>query len=160
MSSLLPRTSWSIDYAPAIKMVKGDRETIIIAVDDCSKLVILGVIPSLNSQAVSQWFTERILGPYGAPDLVRTDNGREFQGKFTELLLNLGVEHRLTRTHSPWTNGRAERTVRTVKSMIRWFVANNPNLDWRELVPYISHATNQSISRSTGFSPFEIFYGE
>ena len=105
---------------------KGNRETIIIAVDDCSKLVILGVLSNLSSNAVSQWFADRILGPYGAPDLVRTDNGKEFEGKFTELLRTLGIEHRLTRTHSPWTNGRAERTVRTVKSMIRRFMANNP----------------------------------
>ena len=76
------------------------------------------------------------------------------------MLRSLGVEHRLTRTHAPWTNGRAERTVRTIKSMIKRCISNAPSLDWRDLIPFVNNAINSSISRATGFSPYEIFYGE
>ena len=83
LSSRTPRTSWSIDCAPSINAKDGKRWSIIIAVDDCSKLVTLGIIENLSSDSVAKWVTERILGPYGKPDLIRTDHGREFQGRFT-----------------------------------------------------------------------------
>lgn len=44
--------------------------------------------------------------------------------------------------------------------MIKRCISNSPSLDWRELIPFINNAINSSISRATGFSPYEIFYGE
>ena len=44
--------------------------------------------------------------------------------------------------------------------MIKRCISNAPSLDWRELIPFVNNAINSSISRATGFSPCEIFYGE
>ncbi len=50
---------------------------------------------------------------------MRTDRGKEFAGQFSALLQENNVRHVLIRPLSPWTNGRAERMVRTVKESIR-----------------------------------------
>ena len=88
-------------------------------VDDFTRYVLCVVLPRLDSMAVRQAFLERVLSVYGRPERVRTDGGREFAGEFTTLMEALNIQHIKTRTVSPWTNGRAERMVRHVKSLLR-----------------------------------------
>lgn len=91
---------------------------------------------------------------------MRTDSGREFQGAFHLLLQHLGITHVTTRPVSPWTNGRAERMVRTVKSSLKRTMAARNTDDWEPLLPWLQAAINATVSRSTGFTPHEILFGE
>ena len=61
---------------------------------------------------------------------------------------------------APWTNGRAERMVRHVKVLMRRTLHANPAADWPELVPWVTAAVNATVSRTTGYSPHEVFFGE
>ena len=47
--------------------------------------MVLGVLSSRQSQAVRQWFHTAIVSMFGAPSLVRTDQGSEFKGGFAAL---------------------------------------------------------------------------
>ena len=101
-----------------MKNSDGDRSHIVVCVDDFSKFVILDVIQDRQASTLKEWFLKRILAPYGWPLQVRTDRGNEFAGDFTSLLTHHNIRHMLIRPQSPWTNGRAERMVRTVKTGI------------------------------------------
>ena len=114
-----PREAWSIDLAPGLKLPSGDRANIVVCVDDFSKFVLLDVLPTRQAQDLRGWLLRNVLGPYGRPLQVRTDRGNEFAGAFATLLRENNVRHILIRAHAPWTNGRAERMVRTVKESIR-----------------------------------------
>lgn len=48
-----PRTSWSLDCAPAIATADGTRQSILVMVDDFSKFTILAVLPVLSSKVVA-----------------------------------------------------------------------------------------------------------
>jgi hypothetical protein len=37
---------------------------------------------------------------------------------------------------------------------------SNPSSTWIELVPWVTAAINATVSRTTGYSPHEIFFGE
>ena len=149
-----------MDCAPAIKTVQGNRVSILIAVDDFTRYVLCVVLPKLDSKATRQAFLERILTVYGRLERVRTDGGREFAGEFASLLEALNIQRIQTRTVSPWTNGRAERMVRHVKSLLRRSLFTTREADWQELLPYVVAAINATVSRTTGYSPHEIFFGE
>lgn len=114
-----PRDAWSLDLAPGLKLPDGRRANIVVCVDDFSKFAILGVLAQRTAADLRDWFLTHVLGPYGRPLQVRTDRGNEFAGQFTALLKENNVKHVLIRPHAPWTNGRAERMVRTVKDCIR-----------------------------------------
>lgn len=129
-------------------------------VDDFTRYVIAVRIPQLTSAAVRQAFVERVLTVYGKPSRVRTDNGREFEGDFAALLAALGIERIRTRPVSPWTNGRAERMVRRVKQLIRRSLFAVPVGEWTEMLPWVVSAINMTVSRSVGYSPHEVFFGE
>jgi hypothetical protein len=75
------------------------------------------------------------------------------------MLNAFGIKHIQIPPHSPWSNGRAERMVRTVKSCIRKVIHNSKFKDWRKLVPWIANAINSSSCKSTGFTPMEMFLG-
>ena len=86
---------------------------------------------------------------YGRPVQVRTDRGREFYGAFRQFLDSMGISHILVHTVTPWENGIAERMVRTVKGYISRVVAVNGEVGWIEIIPFVQHAINVTVSRGT-----------
>jgi transposase InsO family protein len=97
-----------------------------VAVDRTSKLVVARLYRKATKLA-AQAFLKVLLRevPYRI-HTVLTDNGVQFSDQartggrlpvhpFTRLRQASGVEHRLTKPYHPWTNGQAERMVRTVK---------------------------------------------
>ncbi len=69
-----------MDLAPGLKLPDGSRANIVVCVDDFSKFVLLGVLPTRTSLALRDWTLEHVFGPFGRPLQVRTDRGKEFAG--------------------------------------------------------------------------------
>ena len=97
-----------------------------VAVDRTSKLAVARLYRKATKLAAQAFL--KVLGR-GVPYRVHTvlpDNGVQFSDHartgerllvhpFTRLCRAHGIEHRLTEPYHPWTNGQAERMVRTVK---------------------------------------------
>lgn len=114
-------------YLPRIN---GKRWYCYLAVDRATRLLFLRVYPRKNKEAAAD-FLVQALGFYPFRiHTILTDNGAEFTvagkkgfyGRIStslvpfELICELaGIEHRKTKFNHPWTNGMAERMVRTVK---------------------------------------------
>ena len=86
-----PRISWSLDIAPRLGGSGDNRTSIVVAVDDFSKYVVLTPLLSIDSAAMASWFLQFIVAPYGKPQQVRVDNGNEWRGSFPELLTTLQI---------------------------------------------------------------------
>ena len=50
--------------------------------------------------------------------------------------------------------------VRHVKSLLKRTLFAHPTANWEEVVPWVMGAINATVSRSTGYSPHEVFFGE
>ena len=131
-----------------------------VCVDEFSKFIVLSAISDRSSQTLKEWFLAHTLGPYGRPLQVRTDRGNEFAGAFASLLEANNVAHVKIRPHAPWTNGRAERMVGTVKNCLRKVMREYTGSDWDVLLPYLTNSINACVARSTHLTPAEIFLGE
>ena len=160
MRSYNPREAWSIDLAPGLKLPSGDRTNIVVCVDDFSKFVLLDVLPTRQATDLRNWILKNVLGPYGRPLQIRSDQGNEFAGAFASLLQENNIRHIQIRAHAPWTNGRAERMVRTVKESIRKLLREYQGADWTLLIPYLQNAINSCVAKATGLTPAEVFLGE
>lgn len=154
-----PRVAWSLDCAPSLQC-GNEKRTILIMVEDFSKMVILEVLRQHTSQAVSEAFTSRVLACYGRPSRVRVDRGKEFAGDFQGLCDYLGIRVVRTAVHSPWTNGVAERTVRFAKDLLKKVLVGVDKELWPSMVPWVQAAMNHTVSRATSLSPHEVFFGE
>ena len=155
-----PREAWPIDLAPGLNHPSGKRKHVVVCVEDFSKFINLGWLDEKSSEALKVWFLHNILGPFGRPLQVRTDRGNEFAGAFAAMLKENNIAHVRIRPHAPWTNGRAERMVGTVKNCLRRVMAEYSGNDWVSLLPYITNALNACIARSTNLTPAEVFLGE
>ncbi len=113
-------------YLPKIN---GIRWYCYLAVDRATRLLFLRVYPKKDKFSAAD-FLVQALGFYPFRiHTILTDNGKEFtnlrQSNFGrvgktpaifEIICELaGIDYRKTKYHHPWTNGMAERMVRTIK---------------------------------------------
>ncbi|CUW42937.1 transposase [Brucella vulpis] len=105
---------------------EGGKGFLFVAVDRTSKLVFARIYRKATKLAAAGFLKSLIRTvPYRIHTIL-TDNGVQFvqreQGTgltfshiFGRVALEHGIEHRLTKPYHPWTNGQAERMVRTIK---------------------------------------------
>lgn len=106
---------------------EGGKAYLFVAVDRTSKLVFARIYRKATKLVASGFLKALIKTvPYKVHTIL-TDNGVQFvqRDKRTEgcfvghvfgaVCAENGIEHRLTKPYHPWTNGQAERMVRTIK---------------------------------------------
>jgi transposase InsO family protein len=95
-----------------------------------SKWIELVSIPDKTSHHTAAAL-RGVLCRYGASAEVLTDQRKEFQGEFAELLTKLLIDHRLMSRDHLQSDGLAERMVQTVKEALRKYMlkSNRHHLD-------------------------------
>jgi hypothetical protein len=109
---------------PRMKGVRRDLlhpktvETLFVAIDDATRILYADILPDGSSESGGVFLE---LCSRRFPFLMETvfsDNGGEFKGGKTHpvvsLLAQLGIRQRFTKPYHPWTNGKAERVIRTL----------------------------------------------
>lgn len=106
---------------------EGGKGFLYVAVDRTSKLVFARIYRKATKLAAAAFLKVLVKSVPYKIHTVLTDNGVQFvqlqrgqsRGRldhiFERACLENGIEHRLTKPYHPWTNGQAERMVRTIK---------------------------------------------
>ena len=104
-------------------------------VDNFNRFVHIAALENRKSGTLAKFLMDRIVGVFGPPKIMKSDNGSEFSGLFREVCRALGIKHQKTLPYHPQSNGIAERFVRTVKDyLLRYLVGRELN-DWEEVLP-------------------------
>jgi len=110
-----------------LPMLEGEKrtdkpETLYIAIDDFSRELYAAIL-SDKTQYSSTAFLSQVLEecPYTI-ETWYTDNGTEYKGnsrkhEFMRLCQENGIKQSFTRPHTPRTNGKAERVIKTIQDM-------------------------------------------
>jgi len=110
-----------------LPMLEGEKhtdkpETLYVAIDDFSRELYAAILPD-STQYSSTAFLGQVLEecPYTI-ETWYTDNGTEYKDnprkhEFMRLCEENGIKQSFTRPHTPQTNGKAERVIRTIKDM-------------------------------------------
>lgn len=95
----------------------------------------------------------------GLPKEIITDQGTNFTSSLLKQVYQLlGIRGVKTSPYHPQTDGLVERFNKTLKSMLRKFVAASGS-DWDQWLPFLLFAYREVPQASTGFSPFQLLYG-
>lgn len=161
----VPPRRWhtvSMDFAgPFVASGEGNWDMVIVVLDKLSKRAHL--IPSKSTDKATDTakrFFEGIVRLHGMPEIIISDRDAKFTSLFwTSLFKKFGTKLALSTAYHPQTDGQSERMVRTMKDMLRHYISHNQK-DWTDHLAVIEFAYNNSISPSTGMSPFELDVGQ
>ena len=96
---------------------------------------------------------------FGIPDILVSDQGRQFEGiLFQELMKQLGIDKRRTTAYHPQSNGMIERQHKTMKEALTSLCAGVTNR-WEEVLPTVLLAMRTAIN-DLGLSPSLMVFGE
>lgn len=106
---------------------------------------------AVADKLVSQWFSR-----FGVPDIVTTDQGRQFESElFTALSHTYGFRHIRTSPYHPQANGLVERLHRPLKAAL----AAHNYTQWTKSLPTVLLALRSIVKPELGCSPAEMVYG-
>jgi hypothetical protein len=96
---------------------------------------------------------------FGIPKIIQSDNGPEFVNEVIRALTKLvGIEHRFISPYNPRADGKVERSIQTVMSIIKKLLHGNEN-NWTLFVPFAQLSFNNKYANLTGSTAFSLMFG-
>lgn len=104
---------WEADATPADVMLSDGRHTVVADIDVYSRAAKILVTPTSKAQAIGTLLRRSIID-WGVPEILRTDNGKDFTSLHIErVLAALEIEQDLCPPFTPEAKPHAERVIRT-----------------------------------------------
>ena len=155
-----------LDVVGPMPLTRAGNRYILTMMDRYSRVVKLICLPVVTASVIAMSFRNHWLLEYGTPVRTLTDRGSDFTSLIMSVLAGMcGFDQLLTTSYHPETNGRLERFHRYLKERLRC-VAHVRELDflrdddWDLYVPGIAFSYNVTPNRMTGYSPYQIIYGQ
>ena len=138
-----------------------------LCVDDFSRYKIVAFMAKKSdATAILKAIIVRYFAPAGLNiGVIRTDNGREFQGVFQSLLAELGIKHERSPQYTPQYNGVAERTLGLLRdktvALLRRVTEGTSERLWAEAMAYACDMSNKCVTDSIDHdkTPYEMWHG-
>ena len=101
---------------------------------------------------------DKILGQFGVPDIIKTDNGPPFNSSmFSDYAKYKGFHHRKITPLWPLANAEVERFMRTVKKTMKAAISEGRN--WNQYLQTFLLNYRATPHSSTGVPPATIMFG-
>lgn len=154
-----PFSMVGIDLMGSLTLTTRRNRYIIVLIDFFTKYVEAEPLKNMRSQTIADWFVNKIVMRYGAVDRVLTDQGKGFCSTFMESVFALTKSQHVKATpYHPETNGLAERSIRTIRSMMGHYV-NESFTNWDLYLNKLIFAYNSAVQVTTGESPYKLLFG-
>ena len=139
---------------------KGGKDTnVLIITDHFTDSSQALVTPSQTAMATAQALLNHFIVHYVLPELILSDQGRNFESTLVKELCQLAQVKKLCTTpYHPQTNGQCEHFNLVLISM-QGTLSNENKRNWKEFVPTIVHGYNCMKSTAMDFSPYYLIYG-
>jgi len=130
---------------------------IVVLEDAYSKWLEAKPLKDSRAASVIKWLEEEVFNRFGAPDLITSDQGSQFESaEFKEFCGRFGVKQHFTTPHHHMGNGLAERAIQTIEKMTRTTIVNQDN--WSEALPQLIYAYNTRKHCTTGVTPYSLMF--
>lgn len=163
-----PKKPWewiTIDFITQLPRSKDSAtrknyDSIMVIVDRLTKYAhFLPVESTATAAQIAMVLLRVVTANHGMPRYITTDRDKLFISKLWKSWMDLlGVEHRLSTSYHPQTDGQTERTNQTIEQYLRHYLDYDQD-NWVELLPVAQFAYNNAMSSTTGHTPFYANYG-
>ena len=135
-----PMERLALDILGPLPVTDLGNKYILIVADYFSKSVEAFPIPDQEAQTVASLLVKEVVCRFGAPVLIHSDQGRNFESAlFTEMCQLLGMKKTRTTAYHPESDGMVERLNQTFEDQLAKFVDYHQK-DWDEHIPYLMMA--------------------
>ena len=158
MYSTHPLELLTIDYMHLDK-AKGGCEYVLVCCDHFTKFIQFYATKNKSGLAAADKVYNELVLKYGFPTRIHHDQGKDFNNKLFDRLHQLtGTKMSRTTPYHPQGNGLTERTNRTLQNMLKTLEKSEKN-NWPKHLAKLSYAYNVTVNKTTGFSPYSLFFG-
>ncbi|KAI1004907.1 hypothetical protein K3495_g3315 [Podosphaera aphanis] len=107
-----------------------------------------------SARETAEAFLSHVVRFADLPDSLVSDQVRAFiDATWKDIYANLGINHKLSTSYHPQTDGQTERVNKTLEVYLRHYV-NYHQDDWAEHLPLAEFRCNNHVNTSTGVIPF------
>lgn len=125
--------------------------------DNLTKFVCLYAATDTSTEGVL-YAMEKFVNRYGLPKKLITDRGTGFtSGRFENYCDERSISHILNSTRRPQANGQVERINSVILAMLISRAGGEDQ--WDTLLPEVQRQINNSESKVTRQTPFELLHG-
>ena len=143
----------------AVHIKAGKWKYLIVVRDDFSGWAETIGLPTLGSARIAEWFKENWIYRYGVIKEVTVDGGGEFKNELKKAVEESGSKIRITTPYYPEAQGMIERGHRPLKDALVKMCGENGSR-WKKYLPLVTFADRISTKRTTGYSPYELVFGQ
>lgn len=146
-----------LDIIGPLPVTTSGNKYIIVIVYYFTKWVEAKPVSTVTAKDVVNFLIESF-SRYGFPQVINTDNGRQFIADYNKIFMDLfDVYIQYVCPYHPESNGMVENRNREIGKFLRLLA--NEEMDWDELFPIALWALRTTKNDATGFSSFELMYG-
>ncbi|MBW0571407.1 hypothetical protein O181_111122 [Austropuccinia psidii MF-1] len=143
----------------AVHIKYGRWKYMAVTRDDFSGWPETAGLVKLTAKAVAEWFTSGWICRYDSPKEPTVDGGPEFGKDLKDAVKKAGSRIRGTTPHYPESQGMVERVHKQLKNASVKMCGESGG-KWKKYLPLVTLAYRISTKRTTGFSPFELQFGQ
>jgi hypothetical protein len=152
---------WGLDLLGPLPPAQGNLKYVVVAVEYFSKWIEAKPLATITSVTVQNFFWQNIVCRFGVPKAITMDNGMQFEVEaFKDFCDQIGTKIHFASVRHPESNGLVERANGIIMTGIMKLIFNQPTGKWPDELIKVVWSHNTTTSRSTGFTPFKLLFGD
>jgi len=130
---------------------------LLVVIDVFTGFILLRALKGHTAEMVAEKLL-LIFADFGFPKIIQSDNGPEFANDVLRSLVKIsGINHRLISPYNPRCDGKVERAIGTVMSIIKKELHGSDRC-WPLFVAFAQTRFNDKIASLTNSSPFALMF--
>jgi hypothetical protein len=133
----------------------------VVTVEYISKWIEAKPLATITSATVQKFFWQNIVCRFGVPKVITVYNGTQFDVEtFKAFCDQIGAKIHFASVRHLESNGLVERANGIIITGIMKSIFNQPKGKWPDELIKVVRNHNTVVSRSTGFTPFKLLFGD
>jgi hypothetical protein len=140
---------------------QGNLKYVVVVVEYFSKWIEAKPLATITSAIVQKLFWQNIICRFGVPKAITFDNETQFDVETFKIFCDqIGTKIHFASVRHPQSNGLVERANGIIITGIMKSIFNQPRGKWPDELIKVVWNHNTDVSRSTGFTPFKLLFGD
>jgi hypothetical protein len=140
---------------------QGNLKYVVVAVAYFSKWIEAKPLATITSVMIQKFFWQNIDCRFGVLKAITVDNCTQFDAEtFKDFCDRIGTKIHFASVRHPESNGLLERANGIIMTGIMKLIFNQPRGKWSDELIKVVWSHNTTTSRSTGFTPFKLLFGD